>query len=124
MLQFHEDVQITSRKTKTKVFKPLSETFKTEANEIFSRLGDQLSFIQMAVEKYNLNKTDRNLLEVQSYLNGFVEIVIVDGTGRELQGSGLLVSQEPTLKHGIVRDSKIGKKNKRKDFFPNVVPLS
>ena len=125
MLQFHEDVQITSRKTKTKTFHKLSETLVSEANGAFPRLGDQLSFIQMAVEKYNLNKTDRNLLEVQSFLNGFVEIVIVDGTGRELQGSGLLVTQEPTFKHGIDRDSKIGKKKKkRKDFFHNVVPLS
>jgi hypothetical protein len=96
----------------------------SEANGAFPRLGDQLSFIQMAVEKYNLNKTDRNLLEVQSFLNGFVEIVIVDGTGRELQESGLLVTQEPTFKHGIDRDSKIGKKNKRKDFFHIGVPLS
>ena len=50
MIQFAEDVQISSRKTRTKVFKPLSETFVIEANSTFPRLSDHLSYIQMSLK--------------------------------------------------------------------------
>ena len=61
---------------------------------LFQKLGDQLMFIQQAVQKYQINESDGNALEVvQTLLNGFVEIVVVEGTVRELVGSGLSTTQ-------------------------------
>jgi hypothetical protein len=109
LIQLAEDVEITSRKTKTKEFKPLPDPFKKEANEIFPRMGDQLSYIQQALANYNKHKSEKNLEIVHEYLKGLVEIVVIDGTGRELKESPLLVSQENTKIPVPSRGSKVEK---------------
>ena len=74
----------------------MTENFVTEANAAFPQLGDQLCHIQKSLDIWRQDPSDANVLQVQAYLNGFIEVIIVNGTGREMIGSGMMVTEVPT----------------------------
>ena len=74
----------------------MTENFVTEANAAFPQLGDQLCHIQKSLDIWRQDPSDANVLQVQAYLNGFIEVIIVNGTGREMIGSGMMVTEVAT----------------------------
>ncbi len=75
--QLHDGVEIQVKKTPKAIFRPFSQLVVSDANSALPKLGDQLMYIQQAVQKFQSCQSDENALEVQAFLNGFVEIVVV-----------------------------------------------
>ena len=117
-------MEITVTKRPKSIFKPFSELVVSEANKSLPKIGDQLMYIQQAVHKYQAYQSDENALEVQTLLNGFVEIVVVQGTGRELVGSGMLTTQARSVSSAetVPAKKKESKKSESKKTENEIVP--
>ena len=110
-IQFNDGVELSVKKRPTAVFKPLSESFVAEANAAFPKLGDQLSNIQKVLAIWCKKPNDANMIQVQEYLNGFSEIIIVQGTGRQLKGTGLMVTEDGASEGTVLPVQKAKKGN-------------